>query len=156
MIAFIYVVALCLANVLVFWLGPWWSIVNSFLLIGLDFVIRDSLHEKLGLFRVSGLAVAAGVISYAINPAGGAIAIASCTSFVIASLGDGFVYQSLIKRPWSAKSNASNTAAAAIDSLLFPWIAFGTLMPQIVLAQFFAKVLGGFLWSMIIPLMRKS
>ncbi len=39
---------------------------------------------------------------------------------------------------------------AAVDSLVFPTIAFGALMPQIVLAQFVAKAVGGALWSFIL------
>lgn len=146
----VYVLALCAANFLVSVFGPWWSIVNSFLLIGLDFVLRDQLHERIGLLRVTGLAVLAGVISYAINPAGGTIAIASSVSFVLAALGDGAVYQALMRKPWPIKSNASNTAAAAIDSTIFPLIAFGALMPHIVLGQFLAKVIGGGVWSWLL------
>lgn len=148
--AVIYVCALCVANYLVFLFGPWWSLVNSFALIGLDFVLRDRLHERFGLWWVSALALAAGAISYLLNPAGGMIALASCLSFVLAALGDGVAYQALMRKPWPVKSNASNTVAAGIDSLLFPLIAFGALMPHIVLGQFVAKVGGGFIWSLVI------
>lgn len=146
----IYVGALCAANLLIYWIGPWWSVVNSFLLIGLDFVLRDHLHERLGIYRVTGLAALAGLISYAINPAGGSIAIASSVSFLLAALADGATYQSLIGKRWIIKSNASNAAGAAVDSLLFPVIAFGALMPHIVIGQFIAKVSGGAVWSMLL------
>jgi hypothetical protein len=33
---------------------------------------------------------------------------------------------------------------------LFPTIAFGALMPQIVLTQFAAKVAGGAMWGFVI------
>lgn len=148
--AFVYIGALCAANYLVFLFGPWWSLVNSFALIGLDFVLRDSLHERLGLWRVSALALAAGAISYLLNPAGGMIALASCVSFGAAALGDGVAYQSLMRKPWPVKSNASNAVAAGIDSMLFPLIAFGALMPHIVIGQFVAKVGGGLIWSLLI------
>lgn len=150
MIALVYVSALCVANLLVFFLGPLWSVVNSFLLIGLDFVLRDRLHERYGLWWVSALSIAAGLISYALNPAAGSIALASCASFVLAATGDGVVYQALMRKPWPVKSNASNAVAASIDSLVFPLIAFGALMPQIVVGQFVAKVFGGLVWSLII------
>jgi hypothetical protein len=39
-------------------------------------------------------------------------------------------------------------AGAAVDSLLFPTLAFGVLMPGIVLAQFVAKIAGG--WQITI------
>jgi hypothetical protein len=41
------------------------------------------------------------------------------------------------------------TAGAAVDSVLFPTIAFGVLMPEIVILQFAAKVIGGGFWSYI-------
>lgn len=150
MAALVYVLAICAANYLVFLFGPWWSIVNSFALIGLDFILRDVLHERIGLMKVTGLAVLSGVLSYIINPAGGMIAIASSVSFVLASLGDGSVYQLLIRKPWSVKANASNITASAIDSISFPLIAFGSLMPGIIAGQFIAKVGGGFIWSLIL------
>jgi hypothetical protein len=43
-----------------------------------------------------------------------------------------------------------HVAGAAVDSLLFPTIAFGALMPHIVLAQFVAKVAGGAFWAWLI------
>jgi uncharacterized PurR-regulated membrane protein YhhQ (DUF165 family) len=48
------------------------------------------------------------------------------------------------------RSNISNVAGAAVDSLVFPTIAFGVLMPHIVAMQFFAKIAGGFIWSLLI------
>ncbi|EJH7012850.1 VUT family protein [Salmonella enterica] len=150
MAAFIYVLAICAANYLLFLFGPWWSIVNSFFLIGLDFILRDVLHERIGFLKVTGLAILCGGISYTINPAGGMIAIASSVSFVLASLGDGSVYQLLIRKSWPVKSNASNITASAIDSLTFPLIAFGSLVPGIFAGQFIAKVGGGFIWSLLL------
>lgn len=155
MAAFIYVSALCAANYLVFLFGPWWSLINSFALIGLDFVLRDRLHERLGLWWVSALALAAGAISYLLNPAGGVIALASCVSFVLAALGDGAAYQVLMRKPWPVKSNASNAVAAGIDSIVFPLIAFGWLMPHIIIGQFVSKVGGGFVWSLMLGRRRR-
>jgi len=37
-----------------------------------------------------------------------------------------------------------------VDSLLFPTLAFGAVMPAIIAGQFFAKVAGGFFWSLIL------
>ena len=44
-------------------------------------------------------------------------------------------------------ANGSNVAGAAVDSLIFPTLAFGALMPHIVAMQFAAKVAGGALWT---------
>mgnify|MGYP003352540858 CR=1 FL=1 len=41
-----YVLALVIANLTVAVFGPWFSVINSFLLIGLDLTLRDKLHDK--------------------------------------------------------------------------------------------------------------
>lgn len=146
----IYVSAIVLANLLVAQYGPWFSLVNSFALIGLDLSLRDRLHDVVGMWRVMGLVVLAGTVSYLVNPAAGMIAVASAVSFILANLADTAVYQKYINQRWLIRSNASNFAGAAVDSTLFPLIAFGGFMPQIVLGQFIAKVVGGALWSLII------
>lgn len=146
----VYVMSICLANYSVHLFGPSVTPVNAFLLIGLDFVIRDKLHERVGIVKMFGLITIAGVISYTINPATDMIAIASVSAFALASLTDSVVYQSLINRPWLIKSNSSNIASSTIDSLVFPIIAFGSLMPMIVIGQFSAKVFGGAIWAWLL------
>lgn len=154
MIAAIYIAVICAANLLVAHFGPWITPINAFVLVGLDMVLRDILHELYGLIRSVLLSAVAGVISYAINPAAGIIAIASVVAFVAASVANAWVYQLLISKPWLKKSNAGNIAAAAVDSGLFPVIAFGAFMPGIVIGQFMAKVGGGFVWSMLLRKLR--
>ncbi len=94
--------------------------------------------------------MAAGLISYLLNPATGKIAIASITAFVCAMTVDSVVYQLLRNQSWFKRANGSNLAGAATDSLLFPTIAFGGLLPHIVAMQFLAKVAGGALWSVLL------
>lgn len=154
MIAAIYIAVICAANLLVAHFGPWITPINAFVLVGLDMVLRDVLHERHGLIRSVLLSAVAGVISYAINPAAGIIAIASVVAFVAASVANAWVYQILISKPWLKKSNAGNIAAAAVDSGLFSVIAFGAFMPGIVIGQFMAKVGGGFVWSMLLRKIR--
>jgi uncharacterized PurR-regulated membrane protein YhhQ (DUF165 family) len=74
------------------------------------------------------------------------IAIASASAFTLAALVD-FAVFSKVSGSWLKRSNTSNVAAAAVDSIVFPTIAFGALMPHIVLMQFVAKVAGGALWA---------
>ena len=151
---YIYIGSLTLANLLVAWLGPWFSPINAFVLIGLDLVLRDKLHDRwqgdrLAL-RMFGIIAAAGLLSWVINKDAGMIAIASVVSFMVAMTVDALIYQKLKNRPWFQRANGSNIGGAATDSVLFPTIAFGSLMPEIVALQFFAKVAGGFIWSLII------
>lgn len=150
----IYCAAMVGANLSVATFGPWVSPINAFLLIGLDLSLRDHLHERWKgdrLWpRMLALIVVAGAISYVLNPAAGKIAIASVAAFVCAGVIDAIVYHLLRDRPYLQRSNGSNAAAAAVDSLVFPTLAFGGFMPHIVALQFAAKVAGGFLWSLVL------
>lgn len=150
MLALIYIAAICAANFSVHLFGPVVTPINAFLFIGLDFVIRDKLHERIGMLKMFGLIAVAGAVSFAVNPATNMIAVASVVAFALAATADATVYQALIKRPWMVKSNGSNIASSAVDSVVFPLIAFGAFMPWVVVGQFVAKVFGGAIWSWLL------
>jgi hypothetical protein len=174
----IYLAAIVVANLSVAALGPQAVIVNAFLLIGLDLTLRDKLHDRWNndqlALRMGALILAGGVISYVLNRDAGKIAVASTVAFAVAATLDALVYARMraarsVRLPdypywrprWSRleRINGSNLVGAAADSLLFPTIAFGSLMPAIVIGQFLAKVAGGFLWSLVlthaVPLRRR-
>jgi uncharacterized PurR-regulated membrane protein YhhQ (DUF165 family) len=141
-----YAVAMVAANLLVATFGPAISPINAFLLIGLDLTLRDWLHVRLKTWQMGGLILGTGALTYLLNPAAGMIAVASAVSFLVAALVDWAVFVKTTGS-WIKRANVSNTAGAAVDSLLFPTIAFGVLMPEIVALQFVAKVSGGAVWS---------
>lgn len=142
----VYASAIIGANLLVATFGPAITPINAFVLIGLDLALRDWLHLRLSPWRMALLILATGSVSYLLNPAAGVIAIASAISFIIAALADWWVFAKL-QGSWQRRANISNVCGAGVDSLLFPTLAFGVLMPEIVLAQFVAKTLGGALWT---------
>jgi hypothetical protein len=144
-----YAVAMVAANLLVATFGPSISPVNSFLLIGLDLTLRDWLHVRLKTWQMGCLIVGTGLITYGLNPASEMIAIASATSFLLAALVDWVIFVKTTGS-WIKRANISNTVGAAVDSLLFPTIAFGALMPEIVALQFVAKTSGGAIWSYLL------
>jgi len=147
----IYIAALVTANLLVAWLGPWFSPINAFVLIGLDLSLRDKLHEEWKndklVLKMGGLIAVASGVSYLWNPAAGSIAMASFVAFALAMCADTIAYHFLSNKPWMIRSNGSNVAGAAVDSITFPTIAFGGLMPEIVALQFMSKICGGAIWS---------
>jgi uncharacterized PurR-regulated membrane protein YhhQ (DUF165 family) len=145
----IYAAAMTLANLLVARFGPVISPVNAFFLIGLDLALRDWLHVRLKAWQMGGLIAGTGFLTFALNPAAGMIAIASSVSFTAAALVDWAAFTKL-RGSWLRRANGSNVAGAAVDSLLFPTIAFGALMPHIVLMQFLAKVAGGAVWTWLL------
>lgn len=145
----IYAAAMTLANLSVAAFGPAISPVNAFVLIGLDLALRDWLHVRLRAWQMLALIVAAGALTYLLNPAAGKIAVASSAAFTAAALVDWMTFARL-RGSWLMRANGSNVAGAAVDSLIFPTLAFGALMPHIVALQFVAKVAGGALWAWVL------
>lgn len=146
----IYVAAMVTANLLVWWLGPWFSPINAFLLIGLDLTLRDVMHERLTRWQLAGIIAVGAVLTFMLNPSAAHIAVASATAFGLAAVADWGAYTFLRSRPWLIRSNGSNVVGAAVDSIVFPTMAFGVLLPEIIALQFAAKMAGGFVWSMIV------
>lgn len=143
---FIYAAAMTLANLSIAAVGPVVSPINAFVLIGLDLALRDWLHVRLRPLQMGCLILAAGGLTLLLNPAAGKIALASSVAFTAAALVDWATFVRL-RGSWLFRANGSNMVGAAVDSLIFPTLAFGALMPHIVLLQFVAKVAGGALWS---------
>ena len=145
----IYAAAMILANLSVATFGPAMSPINAFVLIGLDMTLRDWLHVRIKAWQMGLMIVSTGCLTYLLNPAAGMIAVASTTAFTVAALVDWAAFAKL-RGSWLFRANGSNIASAAVDSIIFPTIAFGALMPGIVLMQFVAKVAGGSVWSMLL------
>jgi uncharacterized PurR-regulated membrane protein YhhQ (DUF165 family) len=145
----IYAAAMTVANLAVAHWGPGIMPLIAFTLIGLDLALRDWLHVRLKPWQMGVLIAAAGLLTYLLNPAAERIAVASAVAFGAAALADWAVFARL-PGSWLRRANGSNVAGAAVDSLLFPTLAFGALMPGVVAAQFVAKVLGGALWAWLL------
>lgn len=146
---FVYAAAMTLANLSVATWGPWVSPINAFVLIGLDLALRDWLHVRLKAWQMGALIASTGLLTYALNPAAGMIAVASACAFSAAALVDWATFARL-RGSWLFRANGSNVAGAAVDSLIFPTLAFGALMPHIVALQFVAKVAGGAMWAALL------
>ena len=143
----IYALAMTAANLSIAHFGPWISPLNAFILIGLDLALRDWLHMRLKLWQMGALIASTGVLTYALNPAAGQIAVASAVAFTAAAVVDWSAFAALVGKRWLVRANGSNVAGAAVDSLIFPTLSFGVLMPHIVALQFIAKVAGGAVWA---------
>ena len=144
-----YALAMTVANLLVVAFGPAVTPINAFFLIGFDLTLRDWLHVRLSRGAMLALILASGVLTYALNPAAGQIAAASAVAFALAAGADWLAF-SRISGSWMRRANGSNVVGAAVDSLVFPTLAFGALLPAIVVAQFVAKVAGGAVWSLVL------
>lgn len=152
-LAGLYLAGIVGANLLVAHYGSWITPYAAFALIGADLTTRDVLHERLvGWGRwtwIGGLIALGGVFSYLLNADAGPIATASVTAFVAAAITDTVVYSALGRMDRDSRVTASNVAAAAVDSVLFLWLAFG-IVNGVTFTQFVAKVAGGAVWLLIL------
>jgi len=160
MYVLIYLSSIVLANFIVLWFGPKSTIINAFLLIGLDLSLRDKLHDrwhhnKLWL-KMFLLIFSGSLITYFLNRSALQIATASVVAFSFAAITDTIIYSFLFKQKFLVKANGSNVGGALVDSVLFPTIAFGVFMPFIVLGQFLAKAFGGLFWSVLLNRLRSK
>lgn len=151
----LYLSAIIAANLLVAQFGPSITILNAFVFIALDLTTRDALHEQWDgkhLWRNMALLISAGsLLSALLNVNAMPIAIASFVAFAGAGIADTLVYQALGERSRLVRMNGSNLVSAAVDSLIFPILAFGfPPLWGIVAGQFTAKVLGGVVWSWVL------
>jgi len=155
MLILMYLGAIVIANLLVAHFGAWITPLVGFVFIGLDITTRDKLHDawrnrylwpKMALLIASGSA-----LSWLLNRAAGRIALASFVAFALSGAIDAIVYHVLKKRTRFERVNWSNLASASVDSILFPWIAFGwPLSMEIVYGQATAKIAGGLFWSLVL------
>lgn len=154
-----YLAAIVVANLLAAHYGPAITPWTAFALIGLDLSLRDRLHDRwdqgrrwsAGLaLRMGALIAAGGALSWLVNADAGRIALASTVAFTVAATLDAIAYSAARHWPAFARMNGSNLVGAAADSLLFPWLAFGALLPVVTAGQFAAKVAGGALWAAVI------
>jgi uncharacterized PurR-regulated membrane protein YhhQ (DUF165 family) len=149
----LYLAAIVLANLSVAMFGPGVAIINAFLFIGLDLTARDQLHEAWRgrnlLPKMVALIAAGSLLSWLLNRNAGPIALASFVAFAAAATVDAIIYHLMGQYPRWLRINGSNIPSALVDSLIFPTLAFGSFLWPIVLGQFAAKTLGGFLWSLL-------
>lgn len=139
----LYLLALMIANALVFGVGQVALLATSLALIPFDFAVRVRLQERWQgprlWLRLFGLMVAGGLLTLAVLPEAGRVAAASVIAFLCSSALGAWVYQDL--KPFSAEHARwwSLGAMAVADSFLFPWIAFQSVMWWLVGLQCVTK-----------------
>lgn len=91
---------------------------------GLAFTLRDLTHETLGRRWVVVAILAGAALSWLVSPA---FAVASAVAFLVSELADMAVYTPLRERSWLGAVALSNSVGLVLDSVLFLWLAFGSL-----------------------------
>lgn len=150
----VFLAAIIAANLITTHYGPTASIYVAFFLIGLDFITRDRLADFWGTTRwakMIALIAAGGLLSYYVNRDAATIAIASMVAFASAEMVEAVAYHVLRRRRWTERAPQAALLAAAVDSLVFPTLAFGgTILWSITFGQFFAKLAGAVVWTWIV------
>jgi uncharacterized PurR-regulated membrane protein YhhQ (DUF165 family) len=91
---------------------------------GAAFTLRDIVQRTLGRSPVVVAIIIGAGLSFLVAPA---FAVASGVAFLVSELADFSVYTPLARRSWLGAITLSNTVGLVIDSLLFLWLAFGSL-----------------------------
>ncbi len=105
------------------------------LFVGASFTLRDFVQERLGRRWTFGAIVLGAGLSFFVSPA---FALASGVTFLISEASDFLVYTPLKGKTWLGAVAASNTVGLVVDSVLFLWLAFGSL--QFVAGQIVGKL----------------
>lgn len=114
---------------------------SGVLMIGAALVLRDWLHELAGVKWSVAAVLFGGALSLLFSPP--ALAIASAVAFVIAEMADLSVYTPLRKKGMALAVMVSGVVGAALDSLIFVYLAFGSFEFSIgtTLAKVYASAL---------------
>ena len=94
-------------------------------MIGFALVLRDLLQRRLGIGIAAAAIVAGAALSALIAPP--SLVIASAAAFFMSELTDFAVYTPLARRRLVAAVIASSMAGLVVDSVIFLWLAFGSL-----------------------------
>jgi len=98
---------------------------SGVLMIGLALVLRDLVQRRLGLIWVIGAIFGGAALSALIAPP--ALVIASATAFLLSELADLAVYTPLQRRRLLTAVVASGAVGLVVDSIVFLYLAFGSL-----------------------------
>jgi uncharacterized PurR-regulated membrane protein YhhQ (DUF165 family) len=94
-------------------------------MIGIALVLRDLVQRRLGVGVSAGAILAGAAISALLAPP--SLVLASAVAFLLSEAADLAVYTPLAQRRLIAAVVASSMAGLVVDSIVFLWLAFGSL-----------------------------
>jgi uncharacterized PurR-regulated membrane protein YhhQ (DUF165 family) len=98
---------------------------SGVLVIGIALVLRDLVQRRLGVGIASAAIIAGSLISAGLAPR--TLVIASAAAFLISEFADLAVYTPLARKRLVTAVAASGLVGVVIDSVVFLWLAFGSL-----------------------------
>ena len=108
---------------------------SGVLMIGIALVLRDLVQRRLGVTYSAGAVVVGAILSALVAPP--ALALASGAAFLLSEFADLAVYTPLARRGLVTAVVASGFAGLVVDSIIFLWLAFGSL--EFLLGQIVGK-----------------
>jgi queuosine precursor transporter len=94
-------------------------------MIGIALVLRDLVQRRLGVGIAAGAIIAGSLISALLAPP--SLVLASAVAFLFSEIADLAVYTPLARRRLVLAVVASSMAGLVVDSVVFLWLAFGSL-----------------------------
>src|SRR5712691_3334813 len=98
---------------------------SGVLMVGAALVLRDLVQRRLGVEFGIGAIIAGAAISAGLAPP--ALVLASAAAFLLSEFADFAVYTPLARRRLVAAVIASSLVGLVVDSMVFLWLAFGSL-----------------------------
>ncbi len=98
---------------------------SGVLMIGIALVLRDLVQRRLGVrFAVAAIVIGT-ALSVIVAPI--SLVVASASAFLLSELADLAVYTPLARKRMVAAVIASSMVGLVVDSIVFLWLAFGSL-----------------------------
>lgn len=116
---------------------------SGVLMIGAALVLRDLVQRRLGVAAASLAILAGAALSALLAPP--ALVIASAVAFLLSEFADLGVYTPLARRGLVLAVIASSFVGLVVDSIVFLWLAFGSL-------DFLAGQVVGKTWMVLLSL----
>lgn len=116
---------------------------SGVLMVGLALVLRDLVQRRLGIGYGLGAIATGTAVSGLLAPL--PLVVASTSAFLLSELADFVVYTPLQKRRLVLAVLLSGIVGLVADSLVFLWLAFGSL-------DFLAGQIVGKLWTVLLAL----
>jgi len=114
---------------------------SGVLMIGAALVLRDLVQRRLGVEFGLAAIIAGAVLSAGLAPP--SLVVASAAAFLLSEFADFAVYTPLARRRLVVAVVASSIVGLVIDSVIFLWLAFGSL--EFLIGQIIGK-----LWMVVL------
>jgi uncharacterized PurR-regulated membrane protein YhhQ (DUF165 family) len=105
--------------------APGFMAPSGVTMIGLALVLRDLVQRRLGIQVAAAAILAGSLISALLAPP--SLVLASAAAFLLSEIADLGIYTPLARRRLVLAVLASSTAGLVVDSIVFLWLAFGSL-----------------------------